>query len=296
PVRVEETAPVLGLRIGPQEDYDSVLRQAHLRLAEDHRSSQELTWQLSKALKERNRLAAELDREMSVAREIQRSLLPAKPAASFPVSAFNLSARHLSGDFYDFFTLADGRIYFVLGDVAGKGTTAALLMAKVISLFRCLGKRVAAPGSLLAQLNNEICETTIRGMFITLAGGLYDPASGEVILVNGGHPPPLLLHRNGKYRALEAEVPPLGIVAGQRFPETRLNLGESSLYLYSDGAIECRCAQSPPLGLGGLVRHLRHIHAQPPGERLDAIGALFSQSSLPLRDDVTVLLLEKRDG
>ena len=296
PARVEEAAAVLGLRIGPQQDYDSVLRKAHLRLAEDHRSSQELTWQLGKALKERNRLAAELDREMSVAREIQRSLLPKTPAASYPVSAFNLSARQLSGDFYDFFTLADGRIYFVLGDVAGKGTTAALLMAKVISLFRCLGKRVADPGLLFAQINNEICETTIRGMFITLAGGLYDPATGEVVLVNAGHPPVLVLHRNGKYRAFEAEVPPLGIVADQQFHETRLALGKSSLYLYSDGVIECRCAQASPLGLGGLLDHLRENHGKPPAERLDAIAALFTDSSLPLRDDVTVLLLEKRDG
>ena len=94
--------------------------------------------QMTGALVEQERMRRELD----LAREIQRNLLPEQPAADFPVHGLNLSALEVSGDFYDFFTLADGRIAWGLGDVSGKGMNAAMLMAKTSSLFRCLGKTV----------------------------------------------------------------------------------------------------------------------------------------------------------
>ena len=85
----------------------------------------------------------------------------------------------MSGDFYDFFELADGRIYFGLGDVSGKGMDAALLMSKTASLFRCLGKTIHEPNILLATINRELCETAIHGMFVTMVCGLLDPATGK---------------------------------------------------------------------------------------------------------------------
>jgi sigma-B regulation protein RsbU (phosphoserine phosphatase) len=176
PQETAQAAAMVGLKISEQVDFEEVLREANIKLAEANLSYQELTWKLEKALQERDRLAAELNSELQLAREIQQSLLPKENTTRFPICGVNVSARHLSGDFYDYFVLPDGRIYFNLGDVSGKGMNAALLMAKTSSLFRCLGKKICNPGDLLAMINNEICETSVRGMFVTMIAGIYDPA------------------------------------------------------------------------------------------------------------------------
>jgi len=106
-------------------------------------------------------------RELELAREIQTALLP-KEIEHQKIFGINLPARKLSGDFYDYFQLPDGRIFFTLGDVAGKGANAALLMAEATALFRCLGKSITSPAELLFRINNEIHENITRGLFITM--------------------------------------------------------------------------------------------------------------------------------
>ena len=295
PEQVEKAAAALGLRISQQNDFSKVICEANFQLTESNLSYQELTWRLEKALRERDRLAAELDQELTLAREMQESLLPPPMDGDFPINGINISARYLSGDFYDYFTLADNRICFNLGDVAGKGANAALMMAKVSSLFRCLGKRVHDPGRLLAVINEEVCQTAARGMFITLVAGIYDPHTGNLRLVNAGHPPLLLFNDNvTEPETIEAGAPPLGVVPGQKFPEVRLTLDNRSLYMYSDGVTEGHIGTNQVLGLNGLVGMITELRGLPPQERLAAIVDRFRSSSLPLRDDVTLLVLEDR--
>jgi sigma-B regulation protein RsbU (phosphoserine phosphatase) len=293
PEQVEEAAAALGLRIERQEDFEHVLQAANVRLAEENLSYQELTLRLQKALRERDALAEQLNRELELAREIQRSLLPSGATPGFPVTGINVPARELSGDFFDYFSLDDGRIYFNLADVSGKGVNAALLMAKASSLFRCLGKRVRAPGQLLAQINVEICETSIRGMFVTMIAGLYDPASGHLRLVNAGHPPGILLRKDGALSALEAQAPPLGVDPGCTFPEVDVPLDGGSLYLFSDGVTEGHTAEGEELGMRGLLGMIAEEGDRLPGARLESIVTRFTSSTLPLRDDITMLLLEE---
>ena len=157
-------------------------------------------------------------RELELAAEIQRTLLPAPRPEPFPVCGVNIPARTVSGDFFDILPLEGSRIAFCLGDVSGKGMNAALLMAKTASLYRCLAKTTESPGALLAALDREICETATRGMFVTMVAGIYDPARGEVTLANAGHEPALLHGLDGAFDPLPAEAPPLGIVAGRRLP------------------------------------------------------------------------------
>jgi sigma-B regulation protein RsbU (phosphoserine phosphatase) len=102
-------------------------------------------------------------RELELAAEIQRNLLPAPRPRPFPIYGVNIPARTVSGDFFDILPLANGRMAFCLGDVSGKGMNAALLMAKTASLYRCLAKTLKSPGELLEALNAEICETARRG-------------------------------------------------------------------------------------------------------------------------------------
>lgn len=243
----------------------------------------------AEALVEQERVRHELE----LAAEIQRSLLPAPRPEPFPVHGVNVPAHLVSGDFFDFFEREDGAICFSLGDVSGKGMNAALLMAKTASLFRCLGKTELSPGRLLAVINREICETATRGMFVTMVGGVFDPGTGRVRLANAGHEPPLHRGRDGRYRALPAEAPPLGILppAGpdDTYPETELWLDGGTLYVFSDGVTEGYVEDGETLGVEGLKRIFDSHPGMPVADRLNAAIARLRQSRRPPRDDLTLL-------
>ena len=243
--------------------------------------------QMSEALVEQERMRRELD----LAREIQRNLLPDQPAADFPVHGLNLSALEVSGDFYDFFTLADGRIAWGLGDVSGKGMNSAMLMAKTISLFRCLGKTVHNPPQLLAILNDEIAETASRGMFVTMAAGVYDPATGDVLFANAGHQPPLFRNRSGTYRELEESSPPLGVLPGMTYTEQRLLLDGGRLYVFTDGVTEGWSTDGGMLELFGLKALLDRHSMLPPADQLERVVEALVRPGVRLRDDLTRLVI-----
>lgn len=248
-----------------------------------------LNARMAEALVEKERF----ERELELAAEIQRSLLPERRDGRFPVQGASIPARLVSGDFYDFFTLPDGRISFNLGDVSGKGMNAALLMAKTASLYRCLGKTHHHPGELLALINAEICETATRGMFVTMIGGMYDPATGLVRLANAGHEPPLLHRRDGRFVAFPAEAPPLGIAPSfestGEFPETELNLDGGTLYVFTDGVTEGYLKGGGTLQVEGFEAIIRENAGAPLAQRLDNVAALFGGAGRTLRDDVTML-------
>jgi sigma-B regulation protein RsbU (phosphoserine phosphatase) len=243
--------------------------------------------QMTEALVEQERMRRELD----LAREIQRNLLPNPPAAGFPVHGLNLSAMEVSGDFYDFFTLADGRIAWGLGDVSGKGMNAAMLMAKTISLFRCLCKTVHEPARLLSMLNDEIAETASRGMFVTMAAGVFDPVSGEVVFANAGHQPPLYRNSMGAYRELEESSPPLGIMSGMDYSEQRLQLAGGRLYVFTDGVTEGWAESGSMLGLSGLQALLDKHAILPPADQLERVAEALIRPGERLHDDLTLLVI-----
>jgi sigma-B regulation protein RsbU (phosphoserine phosphatase) len=226
-------------------------------------------------------------RELELAAEIQQGLLPAPRPAPFPVQAVNLPARTVSGDFYDFLGLPGGRIAFCLGDVAGKGMNAALLGARTASLYRCLARDAPGPGAVLARLDAELAETATRGLFVTLAAGVYDPGSGRLRLANAGHEPPLLRGRAGGFRAFPAEAPPLGVLGDSSFPELELDLAGGALYVFSDGLTEACAGSGERLGAAGVERLLERFAGKPLRERIDAVAAELA--SLGLRDDATLL-------
>ncbi len=243
--------------------------------------------QMAEALVEQERMRRELD----LAREIQRSLLPDAPDSAFPIHGLNQPALEVSGDFYDFFALADGRIAWGLGDVSGKGMNAALLMAKTISLFRCLGKTVREPARLLSILNDEIAETASRGMFVTMAAGILEPATGEIVFANAGHQPPLCRSRDGAYRELDEASPPLGIAAGLQCTEQRVRLDGGRLYVFTDGVTEGRTEQGGMLGLEGLMALLDRHADLPSDAQLACVADALNRPGLRLHDDVTLLAI-----
>ena len=230
-----------------------------------------------------------LKKELELAGEIQRSLLPRPRGVDFPIHGLNVSALEVSGDFYHYFELPDGRMSFCLGDVSGKGMNASLLMAKTISLFHCLAKTVHQPGALLSAINDEVTETATRGMFVTMVAGLYDPHSQAIIFANAGHQPPLFHDKHGSFQAFEAQEPPLGIVAGLSFSEQQLTLDGGYLYLFSDGLTEGKLEDGTPLGEGGVRSLIEALSSLPLPERLQQIVAHLDFPGARLHDDITLL-------
>jgi sigma-B regulation protein RsbU (phosphoserine phosphatase) len=233
-------------------------------------------------------------RELELAAEIQRSLLPAREQGPYPIYGVNVPKRTVSGDFFDILPLPNGTLGFCLGDVSGKGMNAALLMAKSASLYRCMARHVERPGRLLGVLNREICETVTRGMFVTMVAGIFDPATGVARLANAGHEPPLHRDRDGGFRSFPAEAPPLGIDAGEGldrlYPEVEVEMGEGALYVCSDGLTEACSESGGFLGPEGVMGLIDRYSGKPLAERVEAIVSHVSQREL--RDDLTLLVVD----
>ncbi len=236
-----------------------------------------------------------LKKELSLARRMQRSLLPRGANKDFPLAGINLPARQVSGDFFDYFRLPDGRIGFTIGDVAGKGMNASLLMVRTSTLLRWIGKTAMAPGQWLAAVNNELLETVSDGMFVCAVAGYFDPAQGTLVWANAGFPAPLLRTADGAYQSVPAQSPPLGVIEQRTsLPEQQALLAEEDcLYLFSDGVLEARDETGQMLGDEGL-QALIDAHANLP--RRVRLGALVNQlRGQSLGDDTTLLLLERAD-
>ena len=291
---VTAAAVALGIHVGAQPTFESILRDANVRLIEENISYQELTWKLEQTLKERDCYASELQRELSLAREVQKSLLPTDDPAVKGLIGINISAKEVSGDFYDYFPLADGRFYFCIADVSGKGMNAALLMAKTSSLFHCLGKSMPAPSDLLAQVNHEIMETSIRGMFVTLVGGIYDPAKDSLLMANAGHLPVLVMGIDGAIEEYAALGPPLGIMEDSEFPSVEVALHGGTAYLYTDGLIEAKTPDGQRVELAGLLRLIQQHQSLSACQRMHKITDAIQAGREQLDDDLTLLLINQK--
>jgi len=235
-------------------------------------------------------------RDLELAGEIQRSLLPEPPGSDCHVHGINLPHRVVSGDFYDIVARRVGQIAFCLGDVSGKGMNAALLMSKTASLFHFLAKQGQGPAAILRVVNDEIHETVTRGMFVTLVVGLFDPESGRVRVVNAGHEPPLWRTGAGAYHEIEADTPPVGVleteVSMAGLEERSLDLEGGHLYVFSDGMTEARSVDGEQLGSAGLrtlIDAFADLHLT---KRLESMMERVAQ--LETRDDMTLLALEDR--
>lgn len=231
-----------------------------------------------------------LKREFELARRLQKSLLPRRRRDGFPVLGINLPAHEISGDFYDFFDLPDGRIGFVIGDVSGKGLDAALLMVRAASLLRWVGKEGTSPAAWLTRVNEDLGQTHLDGRFVCALVGQCDREGKHVQFAGAGFPP-VLLHRDGVFTEFMSGGPPLGILADLAFEEQSVALGGGALYCFSDGVTDVRDAQRQTIGAQG-VRDLIARHAGSSTEpRLR--GMLSELKRMRLVDDTTLLVIER---
>jgi len=288
---VSEAAKALGLNVPSSIKYEDVMREANKHLADETLSYQELTWRLEKTLEERDKLSAELHKELELAREIQRSLLPDVNGVDSCICGMNISAKEVSGDFYDFFTLDDGRIYFNLADVSGKGMNAALLMVKSSSLFHCLGKTIKDPVQLMNIINAELFETSTRGMFVTMVGGIYTPETGDVTLVNAGHQPVIYIKDNS-LNEIEADAPPLGILPNIGLSATTFNIKDGFMFIYTDGLPELYDKADPGSSTHEMITLFNKIKSLPRGDRIKMVTSELKRYEKIMHDDLTILLID----
>jgi phosphoserine phosphatase RsbU/P len=245
------------------------------------------------------RLASEIveqqriHRELQLARTIQKSLLPKRRRGKFPLIGVNLPAHEISGDFFDYFDLPDGRLGFFIGDISGKGLDAAFLMVRVASLLRWSGADAPAPSAWLRGANTELCKTLQNGRFVCAVVGQYDRNTRRVVFANAGFPP-ALLHGGGDFEELPADGPPLGILAESTYSEREVDLGERALYLFSDGATDVRDSAHATLGSAGLRGLIQRYAGLAPEPRLRAL--INELKRLHLVDDTTMLLLQEPRG
>jgi phosphoserine phosphatase RsbU/P len=245
---------------------------------------------MAQALVEQERVRKELE----LARQIQLSLLPPAAPASFPVRGLNIPAREVSGDFFDYREVDGGRIYFSLADVSGKGMNAALLMAKTTSLLRCLAKTTEGPAELLTKVNTEICETASLGMFVTIVTGYIYPSTGVVELSNAGHQPPVFWREDGTHEEIPATAPPIGILPDLCFESTRVELGDGSLYIFTDGVTESIAPDGTELGVEGFSAIIDAASGLAPEQRLQEIVEQIHAQDRKVHDDLTLLLIETK--
>jgi len=231
--------------------------------------------------------------DLKLAMELQRSLQPDWDPNELPIWGFNLPARQMSGDFFDFYRTGKGDFAFSLGDVSGKGMGAALLMAKTVSVFRCLSKRIGDAAGLLAAINAELCETATRGLFVTMVVGWYSPRDGHIRFANAGHEPPLMRRKDRTYKTFPASAPPLGILADLDVDGEEIDLAGGEFYVFSDGLTEYRYAGGEQLGVKGLIQLVEVFATEPPAQRVEAIiQMLDEEAGWDAHDDLTVLAID----
>jgi serine phosphatase RsbU (regulator of sigma subunit) len=227
-----------------------------------------------------SRQEAALEGELTAAREVQQVIVPeqTEPVSGFTIESVYKPAQQVGGDFFQILPVGAGGLLVVVGDVAGKGLPAAMLVSVLVGAIRTAAAYTQAPEEVLAQLNERLIGRTHGGFSTALAAHIS--ADGLVTVANAGHLSPYL-------DGVEVELPgalPLGIVGGASYEPSQFHLAQGSrLTFYSDGVVE---AQNQRGELFGFARG-EAISAQPAAAIVDA-AARFGQS-----DDITVVAIRR---
>jgi serine phosphatase RsbU (regulator of sigma subunit) len=238
---------------------------------------------------------ARMEQEMRTAQHIQQSLLPRHvPAWSgWQFTPYYKPARMVGGDFYDFLALDDGRLGVFIGDVAGKGVPAALVMATTRTLLRSAGHAGAAPGQVLAAANDLLTADIPPGMFVTCFYALLHPASGQMRYANAGHELPYRC-RGAQVSEVRATGMPLGIMPGSVYEEFELTFMPGDCVLFhSDGLVE---AHDPGRQMFGLPRLVALLQTHPqPGAIIELLLAELGRFTAggEQEDDLTLLTVQR---
>ncbi len=243
-----------------------------------------------------------LKSDLEIARDIQLAMLPGavRDLGDVSISGITRPANTVGGDFYDILTVKDGRLVIALGDVAGKGSPAALLMALLLAMLRTLVDEDLASARLVERLNAQVIRHAPRSRFITLFYGVYDPRTGALEFVNAGHLPPIIRRASGQLEHVgtaETSGLALGMFESATYQTSQVTIEPGDVVvLYSDGITEAENGAGRPFDEAGIETILTSRADRDPEQigraLLTAVEAHAGE--VKLADDLTALVLKRR--
>jgi sigma-B regulation protein RsbU (phosphoserine phosphatase) len=185
-----------------------------------------------------------IQHDLNISREIQQAILPKifppfPDEPNFDIYASMIAANEVGGDFYDFFLIDEHRLGFVIGDVSGKGISAAIFMAVSRTLIRATGLKGDSVSECMEYVNNLLCKESVSSMFVTVFYGILNTQTGDVDYVNAGHNPPYILSSDGIRQVEMTNGLALGVLDDFSFESRKIRLKKGDqLLLYTDGVVE----------------------------------------------------------
>ena len=250
-----------------------------------------------------------LEKELDVAREVQRKILPSRHPEyiGLEISSVFIPAFEVGGDYYDFFEISESKLGFVIADVSGKGISAAFIMAEVKGIFESLSQTITKPKDILISANKILKRTLDRSSFVSAAYGIIDREKETLTISRAGHCPVILI-RNGQAETLRPSGIGLGLNFTEHFDnsldETKINLDDEDLIvLYTDGITEAKNTDLEDFGLDNFEKILIENAKASPDEIENKVireVTVFSQSHSQY-DDITLVIFKwkskiKSDG
>lgn len=241
-----------------------------------------------------------LEKELDVAREIQKKILPSKDPVleKLSISSVFIPAFEVGGDYYDFFETTDERFGFVIADVSGKGISAAFIMAEVKGIFESLSRIIDSPKQILVHANQVLRDTLSRNSFVSALYGIIDLKNEKLYLARAGHCPALLV-RDSNVLEFKPEGMGLGLTTSEFFEKTiqeqEIDLKDNdTIILYTDGITEAKNKELDDFGekrLSGIVIENANQSADNIANKIIHDVTVFSSSHAQY-DDITLVILK----
>ena len=236
-----------------------------------------------------------LKKEREIAGEVQKKLFPTEKNIENFVYAKNIPARDVSGDYYDYIKVSDDEIYFTLADVSGKGIKAGMLMANASSVFKSFSKLKFPINQLAQNINNQVKESSYKGMFITAVIGKLNITSKEVEFVNFGHESIMCFEKtSNSFSYIKAEKPPLGLLNikdANTIITNKLNLNDKNIFIYTDGVTEGYIEDEKEFTVKGIEDEILKNKSSNIKEIIEIITNKLNNREY-LRDDITMMGLQ----
>ena len=241
-----------------------------------------------------------LEKELDVAREIQKKILPSKNPEyeNLEISSLFVPAFEVGGDYYDFFEISDSKLGFVIADVSGKGISAAFIMAEVKGIFQSLSKTIESPRKILIYANEILKNTLDSKTFVSAAYGLIDTNEAKMSFARAGHCPALFLKNNTSQNLRPSGIG-LGLSDNKQFEETldeiKIDLDENdTIVLYTDGITEAKNEKLDDFGekyFTEILLENRNRHLDEISKKVIQEVSMFSHNHSQY-DDITLVILK----
>ncbi len=239
-----------------------------------------------------------IEKELKIASQIQQSFLPETVPThpNFSIAVFMKPAKAVGGDLYGFLPLADEKLGVMVGDVSGKGTPAALFMAKTVSEFKFSARDKSDPSVVLSGVNDSIASESTGGLFVTMSYLVFDPKTRWMRLSNGGHLPAVYADASGQSTLLQAEEGmPIGVMPGIPFANYQQEIKSGDIFaIYSDGVSEARNRRKDEFGVEALQKVIVANRDKTSQGILDAAVAELTRfmGKADQHDDITLIIIK----